>query len=576
MAFRRKRKFHGNQHTTPKKPAMEMSRSEAKLRDVSYDVGPSSSGSASSKLEGYRFIDMDVLAAFLGASLVCARCHGQVSLSEAEDERMGLASKLVLTCQRCQHEENTFTSKKIQRGALDVNRRVVLAMRMIGCGLEPLQRFCGYMNMPGSMGEHPFQNHVTALRNAAKEEAVESMKKAVDDIRHFHEENVDGTISIGVSGDGTWRKRGYSSFHGVGTVISIVSGKLVDLSVKSSYCRACAVCKKKEGTEEYKEWLTKHSPDCHKNYSGSSGGMEVSSMIDIFQRSVATRNAKYTEYLGDGDSKTIKGINDAAPYGPDLLVEKLECINHVSKRLYHRLEKVKADNKGKKLSDGKGIDEKGRLSLKVMKELQMYFGKAIKDNQADLEAMKKAIWATYYHRSSTDEKPQHHFCPDGEDTWCKYNKDASTYTHHDVIPHPISDLIKPAYEELTKDELLKKCLHGGTSNANEGFNNLLWRIAPKSEFSGLPTLELSSYLAVLKFNDGESSVARVLARGGGGEIGKFSMVTARKKDERRVKASKYKEREEVKRKRLQLRKDRSSKMKKQVTKEGPEYGAGMF
>ena len=50
-------KFHGNQHSTPKKPAMEMSRSEAKLRDVSYDVGPSSSGSASSKLEGYRFVN---------------------------------------------------------------------------------------------------------------------------------------------------------------------------------------------------------------------------------------------------------------------------------------------------------------------------------------------------------------------------------------------------------------------------------------------------------------------------------------------------------------------------------------
>ena len=129
---------------------------------------------------------------------------------------------------------------------------------------------------------------------------------------------------------------------------------------------------------------------------------------------------------------------------------------------------------------------------------------------------------------------------------------------------------------MTKDELLKKCLHGGTSKANKGFNNLLWKIAPKSEFSGLPTLELSSYLAVLKFNDGESSVARVLDRGGGGEIGKFSMVTARKKDERTVKASEYKEREEVKRKRFQLRKDRSSKMKKQVTTEGPEYGAGMF
>ena len=84
--------------------------------------------------------------------------------------------------------------------------------------------------------------------------------------------------------------------------------------------------------------------------------------------------------------------------------------------MYARLEKIKSDDKGKKLADGKGMDGKGRLTLGVMKVLQIYYGRAIRENQASLEQMKKAIWATYYNRSSTDNNPQHHHCPDREDT----------------------------------------------------------------------------------------------------------------------------------------------------------------
>ncbi|XP_062516106.1 uncharacterized protein LOC134191499 [Corticium candelabrum] len=572
MSFQRKRRFRGNQYSKPKKPAVQLSRSAAKLADASYETASSSH----SGLEGYRLVDMNVLAEFLAATVVCNKCHGQVTLSEDEDQRMGLASKLVVTCRKCKHKEQSYTSKKINRGAMDVNRRMVLAMRLIGCGLEPLKHFCCTMNMPGSLTESSYSGHVTILRRCAKEEAEKSMKKAVDDTRHLYEANSNGTVDIGVSGDGTWRKRGYSSFHGVGTLISIVSGKVVDISVKSSYCRACTMCQKKEGTAEYDEWLSKHVPECHKNYSGSSGGMEVSSMIDMFKRSVAIRQARYVEYLGDGDSKAIKGINDSAPYGPDLLVEKLECINHVSKRMYARLEKIKSDNKGKQLADGKGLDGKGRLTLAVMKELQMCYGRAIRENQASLEQMKKAIWATYYHRSSTDNNPQHHYCPDGEGTWCKYNKDASSYSHHDAIPEPIAAIIKPAYEELSSDDLLNKCLHGGTSNVNEGFNNILWRIAPKSEFSGLPTLELSSYLAVIRFNDEEGGVLRVLSREGGEDIGRHAMVTAKKMDTKRIKKSEYQEKPESKKRRHYQRRERKKKQQKAVAKEGVTYGAGQF
>lgn len=35
----------------------------------------------------------------------------------------------------------------------------------------------------------------------------------------------------------------------------------------------------------------------------------------------------------------------------------------------------------------------------------------------DLEGMKRACWAVFYHSISTDDNPQHHCCPEGADSW---------------------------------------------------------------------------------------------------------------------------------------------------------------
>ena len=52
--------------------------------------------------------------------------------------------------------------------------------------------------------------------------------------------------------------------------------------------------------------------------------------------------------------------------------------------------------------------------------LQTYYGNAIRGHSNDLEGMMKACWAVFYHSISTDEKPQHHCCPEGADSWCKF------------------------------------------------------------------------------------------------------------------------------------------------------------
>lgn len=62
---------------------------------------------------------------------------------------------------------------------------------------------------------------------------------------------------------------------------------------------------------------------------------------------------------------------------------------------------------------------------------------------------------------------QHQFCPGGPESWCQYNKTFSLqtntpYKHKKSIPEPITTAIKPIYLDLTKDNILKRCLNGKT------------------------------------------------------------------------------------------------------------------
>lgn len=103
----KKRKFTGNQHTGSLKKAKldvrtapQPSRSAQKLEGAIYNAAFQS---AAGRPEGYRLIDVSLLAAFLYDNVVCPGCHGKLVLSEKEKRRQGWASNIVLTCERCHH-----------------------------------------------------------------------------------------------------------------------------------------------------------------------------------------------------------------------------------------------------------------------------------------------------------------------------------------------------------------------------------------------------------------------------------------------------------------------------------------
>jgi len=84
------------------------------------------------------------------------------------------------------------------------------------------------------------------------------------------------------------------------------------------------------------------------------------------------------------------------------------------------------------------------------------------------------------------------------------------YKHKNSLPASVMDAIKPVFQELSKRDLLERCVGGFTQNPNESLNGLIWRIAPKGTFVGRDTIEQAVYDAVLVFNDGQSSRLKVL------------------------------------------------------------------
>ena len=265
-------------------------------------------------------------------------------------------------------------------------------------------------------------------------------------------------------------------------MISLDSKKCRDAEILSDKCQQCQKWQAKTNDAKYNEWKASHN--CKVNPTGSANSMETVGALRIFERSLATR--------------AYNTIVENKPYGEDYIPNKLECIGHVQKRVGSRLRKLKSANKGLKLDDGKGLAGKGRLTDSKIDVLQNYYGLAIRQNLDYVTKMAKTIEACVLHVASTDKDLQHHFCPDGPNSWCGYKRDKDQYKHKNGIPKSIVDFIKPVFQDLSRTDLLTKCTHDLTQNVNECLNGLIWDRCPKSVYVEKETVALASYFAILK------------------------------------------------------------------------------
>ena len=124
--------------------------------------------------------------------------------------------------------------------------------------------------------------------------------------------------------------------------------------------------------------------------------------------------------------------------------------------------------------------------------------------------MKKAIYASLFHFASSEKNQWHDHCPKGKDSWCGFQVNEAngtkTYKSGRGLNKVVVSHVKPIFENLASDELLRKCLHGLTQNQNESFNGTVWNRVPKETYVGLRQFEIGIYDAISNFNMGNVSI----------------------------------------------------------------------
>lgn len=560
----------------------------------------------------YILVDVNQLSNFVGL-FPCPECLSKNSIKMKEPTVKGYANIFTISCNECDYQQIFETSGRIKkndstRPPYDINRRMVYAFSAMGKGHRALEVFSMQLNM-NAMRINAYNFHRKALIAASKINVQRNLEEARSEVRKSQMilEDVDEAkpLDLTVSYDGSWHKRGFTSKYGVGCCIEMTTGLIIDFEVLSKYCRTCEIMKDKlkDKPEELEAWKVTHKPNCECNYDGSSPMMETIAAEKIWSRSL-DYGFRYTNLISDGDSKTLSHLHSLNLYD-DKQIEKIECINHVSKRLGTALRKlVKDDSKARQMEKEKRKTQanqdkentpyslplagkrSGGLKDSTINKLTAYYTNAIQSNIGDVDKMKQAVFATLSHCKSTDVSPQHGKCPTGEESWCFFQKALAKNqpppSHQEFIKTPLREdvvaKVLPIYQRLGSTALLSRCVDGKTQNANEALHGVLWSKCPKTIFVCKSTLMMRVSEAICMYNNGYLKTVSETQRECGLVVspGLNTSTIAKRFDAVRLQTAKkrkiMKYQEFKRKKRLAIQKEEE----RRIQREGVSYGAGEF
>lgn len=523
----------------------------------------------------------------LVGNVLCPNCFQSTMIITISPYHQGLASELQLQCKNCTYLEKILSSPRIDNVEIhernrpfEINSRITLLTHELGMSYASLEKMANVLGLP-LMHKKTFQSHDKRVSATEVEHGEEALKKAVAAVRQAYadtdselaermERDPSTIVDISCSFDGTWQKRGFTSMYGVGICIDVLTGLVVDFIVLSLYCHTCTMNKANKSEAEFDAWLTQHQTEgkCSINHDGSSKKMEQVAAEKMWARSIE-KGLRYKKMLSDGDSNAFRAVSNLNLYP----VEKLECVNHAHKRMGTALRKLaKQERLG-----GNGY---GRLTIAKCNNLQNYYRGAILDNLENVEKMKVAIWATFFHCISTDNEPHHTNC---NPSWCFYQKAVTNGeeppSHQDhrsstFLAKEVAESITPVYRRMSDEQLLRRLCHGGTQNQNESLNSQIWLRCPKTTFMGKRRVDAAVARAVSAFNEGNLQLTEVMAKLWLDPV-ISTLERLGKADEERAIRADAAATENARRRRLQRTKERRDKCHQLAQKEGTVYEAGM-
>lgn len=209
-------------------------------------------------------------------AMKCPRCDLVGNYGFKVTKRSGLSYYISFICS-CGNVIRFATGSRLEQPSnsqmTDLNMASILAASLIGVQRRGMEKFFGAMGILPPVQMKSYKQYEQLLFASVHKESEKSTKVAAEEARaHFQSDDI--TVSV----DGTWLTQGFSSLHGVGTIVSASDPpKVLDYEVLSRHCSECAglLGVKRNDGELYSELLEKHlRRGCEGNYEGSSGGME--------------------------------------------------------------------------------------------------------------------------------------------------------------------------------------------------------------------------------------------------------------------------------------------------------------
>ena len=229
-------------------------------------------------------MDLDILLSFLN-TFYCTYCHDSVvqpahlNFCVNDKKSKGFAKNIEAICKQCKKSHSFFTSKvndSVQNNGFSkpfrVNEDMVASSLSVDMGPYKLNKFCESMNFQGIHQKTFLKNARKVYSNTELSKKFMFEKSAAVVRKFYNEKDNDKTpLDIPVSFDGSWLTRGHTSLIGLGSVVEVHTGMVLDMHVISLHCSQCSKHSEMKKTDPaaYKLWFDNHQKTgCQINFKG--------------------------------------------------------------------------------------------------------------------------------------------------------------------------------------------------------------------------------------------------------------------------------------------------------------------
>ena len=175
--------------SSSKKPSMSRKRPANRYETEAHDP-TGSVGTSARKLKlsdnardievdasfGYRFINFLAVFTAISSVVKCKICDSDVTFTESSIR--GLGFKIVVSCEKCAKTEIP-NCPLINNKAYEINKRIIIAMQLLGISLHGIKKFCAFMELPQPTFHSFYDKVVKIICDATERVCKTSMENAV-------------------------------------------------------------------------------------------------------------------------------------------------------------------------------------------------------------------------------------------------------------------------------------------------------------------------------------------------------------------------------------------------------------